>query len=102
MHMLGEPCAALCNHLAPDRGHHYWKCPVAQAVVQDLSMFWHVLGVSHLGLIMFGWLAALAHIYIGICGLLSSLESEHRKVGAATFTPPSAGLFAVSLSMPRQ
>ena len=36
MHMLGEPCA-VCDHLAPDRGHHYWECPVAQAVVQELQ-----------------------------------------------------------------
>ena len=33
--LLGEPCA-VCNHLAPDRGHHYWECPVAQAGVQEL------------------------------------------------------------------
>ena len=35
MHMLGKPCA-VSDHLAPDRGHHYWECPVAQAVVQEL------------------------------------------------------------------
>jgi len=35
MHMLGEPCA-VCDHLAPGRRHHYWECPVAEAVVQEL------------------------------------------------------------------
>ena len=34
MHVLGEPCA-VCDHLAPDRGHHYWECPVAQAVAHS-------------------------------------------------------------------
>lgn len=31
MHMLGESCA--CGAVAPGRLHHYWECPVAQAVI---------------------------------------------------------------------
>lgn len=34
MHMLGDSCA--CGVVAPDRGHHYWDCPVAQIVLQEL------------------------------------------------------------------
>jgi hypothetical protein len=35
MHLVGDSCA--CGALAPDRGHHYWDCPVAQAVLQELT-----------------------------------------------------------------
>ena len=34
MHLVGESCA--CGSLAPDRGHHYWECPVAEAVLHEL------------------------------------------------------------------
>jgi len=34
MHMLGDSCA--CGFVAPDRAHHYWDCPVAQGVCQEL------------------------------------------------------------------
>jgi hypothetical protein len=34
MHLVGESCA--CGFLAPDRDHHYWQCPVAEAVLQEL------------------------------------------------------------------
>ena len=34
MHMFGEPCA--CGTLAPDRKHHFWDCPVAEAVIVEL------------------------------------------------------------------
>ena len=34
MHMVGDSCA--CGVVAPDRGHHYWDCPVAKAVLQEL------------------------------------------------------------------
>jgi hypothetical protein len=32
MHMLGVSCD--CGVVAPDRQHHFWGCPVAQAVLQ--------------------------------------------------------------------
>jgi hypothetical protein len=54
MHLLGEPCA--CGSLAPDRKHHYWDCPVAEAVIvelqQGLSDFVHCqpLRVDHVWL----------------------------------------------------
>jgi hypothetical protein len=35
MHMLGQTCA--CGILAPGRLHHYWECPVAQAVVHTID-----------------------------------------------------------------
>lgn len=36
MHKAGEACA-VCDHICPDRRHHYWECTVAQAVVQELT-----------------------------------------------------------------
>jgi hypothetical protein len=35
MHMLGVSCD--CGMVAPDRQHHFWGCPVAQAVTQMLQ-----------------------------------------------------------------
>jgi hypothetical protein len=35
MHMLGVSCD--CGVIAPDRQHHFWGCPVAQAVTQVLQ-----------------------------------------------------------------
>ena len=35
MHMLGQSCA--CGVVAPGRLHHYWECPVAQAVVAVIN-----------------------------------------------------------------
>jgi hypothetical protein len=35
MHMLGVSCA--CGVVAPDRQHHFWGCPVAQAVTHVLQ-----------------------------------------------------------------
>lgn len=35
MHMLGVSCD--CGVVAPDRQHHFWGCPVAQAVTQVLQ-----------------------------------------------------------------
>jgi hypothetical protein len=35
MHMLGVSCD--CGAVAPDRQHHFWGCPVAQAVTQVLQ-----------------------------------------------------------------
>jgi hypothetical protein len=36
MHMLGVTCD--CGVVAPDRQHHFWGCPVAQAVTQVLQL----------------------------------------------------------------
>jgi hypothetical protein len=35
MHLLGEPCT--CGVAGPGRRHHYWECPVAQAVVAAIQ-----------------------------------------------------------------
>ena len=35
MHAVGDSCA--CGAVAPGRLHHYWECPVAEAVVRELS-----------------------------------------------------------------
>lgn len=35
MHMLGVSCD--CGMVAPDRQHHFWGCPVAQAVTQVMQ-----------------------------------------------------------------
>lgn len=35
MHMLGATCD--CGVVAPDRQHHFWGCPVAQAVTQVMQ-----------------------------------------------------------------
>ena len=41
-HAQGEPCN--CGVMMPDRAHHYWDCPVARAVRQELSR-----GLNHGG-----------------------------------------------------
>jgi len=35
MHMVGASCA--CGVVAPDRAHHYWDCPIAQAVLAEIK-----------------------------------------------------------------
>jgi exonuclease III len=48
MHMLGVSCD--CGMVAPDRQHHFWGCPVAQAVTQtvheQLPPQYHVLRIN--------------------------------------------------------
>jgi hypothetical protein len=37
LHASGQRCGAGCSAVSPGRLHHFWECPVAQAVVAVLS-----------------------------------------------------------------
>jgi hypothetical protein len=44
MHQQQQACA--CGAVCPGRLHHYWECPVAQAVVTTLNNQLHMCGVQ--------------------------------------------------------
>ena len=50
------------------------KALLPKLLFKSCTGFWQALGVSLLGVIRFDWLAALAPIYIGVCGLLCARQ----------------------------
>jgi hypothetical protein len=92
MHMFGEPCA-VCDHSGPARRHHYWECPVAQAVAQELTRVLAGFGGEPLRCDHV-WLARRPHpqlhwgVWVIVCqAALLGMDKGRRLMVAATLGP---------------